>query len=148
MRALDLMTSPVKVVAGHASVARAARVLQDWEIGLLPVVFDDAPFRLQGVITERDIQTRCARRGHGAGCRVADHMTRAPLVTVGPEASVEEVLDRMETSLLRRVPVVQGTRLLGVIALSDVAREIGHLEPERIERAFATVMGGRMEAIA
>jgi hypothetical protein len=61
---------------------------------------------------------------------------------------VEEVLDRMETNLLRRVPVVQGTRLLGLIALSDVAREIGHLEPRRIERAFATLMGPPVEAMA
>jgi CBS domain-containing protein len=148
MRALDLMTSPVKVVAGHDAVTRATRMLQEWEIGLLPVVFDDAPFRLQGVITERDIETRCRRQGHGSGCRVADHMTRAPLVTVGPEASVDEVLDRMEASRVRRVPVVQGTRLLGLIALSDVAREIGHLEPRRVERAFATVLGARMEAMA
>ena len=101
MRALDLMTAPVKVVSGHDPVTRAARILEAWEVGLLPVVFDDAPFRLQGVITRRDIQTRCTRQGHRAGCRVADHMTRAPLVTVGPEASVDEVLDRMETSHLR-----------------------------------------------
>jgi CBS domain-containing protein len=148
MRALDLMTSPVKVVAGHDPVTRATRMLQEWEIGLLPVVFDDAPFRLQGVITERDIQTRCTRKGHGPGCRVEDHMTRGPLVTVGPEASVEEVLDRMETSLLRRVLVVRGTRLIGLIALSDVAREMGHLEPRRIERTIAKVVGGRMEAMA
>ena len=148
MRALDLMTAPVKVVSGHDPVTRAARILEAWEVGLLPVVFDDAPFRLQGVITRRDIQTRCTRQGHRAGCRVADHMTRAPLVTVGPEASVDEVLDRMETSHLRRVPVVQGTRLLGLIALSDVAREIGHLEPRRIERVFASLKGPPLEALA
>jgi CBS domain-containing protein len=148
MRALDLMTSPVKVVAGHDPVSRAMRMLGDWEIGILPVVFDDAPFRVQGVITPRDIQTRCTRRGHGSGCRVEDHMTRGPLVTVGPEASMEEVLDRMETSRLRRVLVVRGTRLLGVIALSDVAREMGHLEPRRIERAFTAITAAPMEAMA
>lgn len=148
MRALDLMTCPVKVVAGHNPVSRAMRMFREWEIGILPVVFDDAPFRVQGVITPRDIETRCTRKGHGSDCPVADHMTRAPLVTVGPEASMEEVLDRMEASRLRRVLVVRGTRLVGIIALSDVAREMGHLEPQRIEHAFATVLATRMEAMA
>lgn len=136
MRALDLMTSPVRVVDGQESMSRASRLMAEWDVGLVPVVFGDAPFRARGVITQRDIETRCTSRSHGPGCRVVDHMTRSPLVTVGPEASMDEVLDRMERNLLRRVLVVQGTRLLGIIALSDVAREMRHLEPRKVERAL------------
>lgn len=134
MRALDLMTSAVRVVDAEDPVSRAARVMTDWEVDLLPVVMADAPFRVIGVITAGDIARRCADLGHTGGCLVRDHMTAAPLVSVGPEASVDEVLDRMRIHQLRRVLVLQGMRLLGIITLGDIERKIGHLEPRKVQR--------------
>jgi CBS domain-containing protein len=134
MRALDLMTSSVRVVDAEDPVSRAMRVMTDWEVGLLPVVMADAPFRVVGVITAGDIATRCADLGHTSECLVRDHMTATPLVSVGPEASVDEVLDRMRTHQLRRVLVLQGMRLLGIITLEDIERKIGHLEPRKVQR--------------
>lgn len=137
MRALDLMTSPVRFVSAEEPIEWAARMMEEWDLDLLPVSFGDTPSRVRGVITRSDIASRCEAKQHTGACRVADHMTAGPLVSVGPGASVDEVLFQMERSRRRRVLVVQSNRLLGIISLADVAKKIGHLEPRKVRRAAA-----------
>ena len=133
MSARTLMTPNPIVVSGEDSVRRAAQVMRDRDVGMVPVVDDRAHMHLRGVITDRDIAIRCAAEHHGGECRVENHMTRGHLATVSTEASAGEVIQLMERDRVRRVMVTEGGRLVGVIAQADLALKAGPLEPLRVE---------------
>src|SRR5690606_16876735 len=96
MRARTLMTGNPVVVTGEEPVSRAAQLMRDRNVGIIPVVDDRAHMHLRGVLTDRDIVVRCAAERHPGGCRVEDHMTTGHLVTVPADAEVSEVMSAME----------------------------------------------------
>jgi CBS domain-containing protein len=85
------------------------------------------------VITDRDIAVRCVAPRHGGRCSVGAHLTHGPLATVEPDADVQEVMERMKEHQVHRVLVVSGGRLMGVIAVADLARMEGPLDPLEVE---------------
>jgi CBS domain-containing protein len=117
VKARDVMAAPPAVVTLSSSIAFAAKAMCDTEASLLPVVDSVDDSRLQGLITDRDILERCVSARHGSGCTVRDHMTRHPLVTAGPDELLDDVLQRMESARVHRVPVVESSgRVVGIIA--------------------------------
>jgi CBS domain-containing protein len=121
MKANDVMTAPALVTLS-SSIAAAAQAMCDADVSLLPVVDDIEARRLQGVITDRDILERCVSARHRSGCRVGDHMTRHPLITVGPDDPLDEVFQRMENARIRRAPVVERDgRVVGVVTLDHLS---------------------------
>jgi len=117
VKARDAMRAPPAVVTLASSIASAAQAMCDTEASLLAVVdtLDDS--RLQGLITDRDILERCVSARHAPGCMVRDHMTRHPLVTAAPDDLLDDVLLRMESARVHRVPVVESSgRVIGIIA--------------------------------
>ena len=133
MSARTLMTPNPFVVTGEDSIRRAAQLMRDRDVGMVPVVDDRAHMHLRGVITDRDIAIRCAAEHHGGECRVEKHMTWGHLATVPAEASTGEVIRLMERDRVRRVMVTEGGRLVGVIAQADLALKEGPLEPLLVE---------------
>jgi CBS domain-containing protein len=123
MKARELMTADPAVVTPDEPVARAAQIMRDENVGAVPVVEDRASMRLRGLITDRDIAVRHVAESHAPDCRVSDELTAGPLKTVAPDADAGEVLELMKREKVRRVPVVQGDRLVGIIAQADVAQE-------------------------
>ncbi len=121
MIAREIMTPNPVVVAQDESISRAAVLMRDKEIGMLPVVTDAQTMSLAGIITDRDIVVR-----HVAGCtgdcQVHAHMSRHQLASVTEDDDAAAVLDLMQDRQIRRVPVVNSTgRLIGVIAQADIA---------------------------
>ena len=134
MRAQAVMTHDPAVVTPDESVARAAELMRDLDVGIVPVVSDRDSMRLVGVITDRDIAVSCVAARHETQCRVAEHMTKDALETVAPRATTREVVQAMTRRQLRRIPVVaEGGRLVGIIAQADLALKLGPIEPEEIE---------------
>jgi CBS domain-containing protein len=123
MKARELMTKDPAVVTPQEPIARAAQIMRDENIGAVPVVDDLSSMRLRGVITDRDIAVRHVAESHGNQCRVSDELTAGPLKTVTPDADAHEVMELMKREQVRRVPVVQGDRLVGIIAQADVAKQ-------------------------
>jgi CBS domain-containing protein len=123
-KARDIMSSNLEFVTGEEQVARAAQIMRDADIGLVPVVDDPGSMRLRGVITDRDIAVRCIAEGRDGSCRVSDAMS-TDLETVTPDTDAREVMRLMQRQQVRRVPVCEGDRIVGLIAQADVAREIG-----------------------
>jgi CBS domain-containing protein len=123
MKARELMTRDPAVVTPEEPVTRAAQIMRDQNVGSVPVVDDKASMRLRGVITDRDIAVRHVAESHGNQCKVADELTSGPLKTVSPDADAHEVLELMKREQVRRVPVVQGDKLVGIIAQADVAKD-------------------------
>lgn len=135
MFARELMTVEPRAVTIHETATHAARLMAQYDIGILPVVDDPMHRRLVGVITDRDLVVRCLSQGHLVGCRIEDHLTRAPLATVAPDDTLEMVVERMERAQVRRVPVVEGPEqhLVGVITLGDLVRQVGRSHAPLIE---------------
>ena len=122
MKARELMTENPECVTREDSIQRAAQIMRDRDTGFVPVVDDHSSMRLAGVITDRDIAIRAVAEGRGEG-RVADCMSTGNLRTVRPDDSDKDVMQAMQDAQVRRIPVVEDDRLVGVIAQADIATE-------------------------
>ena len=125
MKARDIMTPTPFVVTPTDSVSRAAEIMRYEGIGGVPVVNDPAKPRLVGMVTDRDIVIRWVARGHQAPCKISDVMTPLPLETVRPDADVSEIVSKMESCEVRRIPVVSDDgMLIGIVAEADIATKL------------------------
>ena len=120
MQVKDLMNPSVVTIEPGSSTALAARLISRHNVGSLPVCGDDR--RLRGVVTDRDIVLRCvAAEEDPAQTPVRDIMTRG-CATVSPTDDCREATRLMSQHQVRRLPVVEDGRLVGMISLADVAR--------------------------
>lgn len=120
MEIQDIMTAPAIAVGQDESVAAAARLLKRYNLGALPVC--DGSGRLRGMVTDRDIALRCfALEEGGVHTRVSEIMSRG-IVTAEPGDSVESAARTMAKERVRRLPVTEGGRLVGMVSLCDMAR--------------------------
>ncbi|HEX6886460.1 MAG TPA: CBS domain-containing protein [Candidatus Nanopelagicales bacterium] len=120
--AREIMTDFAVTLTEEQTIVEAARLLADLDIGSVPVVGADD--LLVGVLTDRDIVLRVLARGDDAGTtRVGDALSGRPVV-VQPDDDVEDVLRMMGEHRVRRVPVAESGRVIGMIALADVARTL------------------------
>lgn len=121
MKARQLMTADPQVVTPDESISRAAQIMRDFDIGMVPVVSDSGNRSLVGLITDRDIAVRHVAESHTDECRVGDHMTSDDIETVEENDDVGLVLDAMKRREVRRIAVTKNGKLLGVIAQADIA---------------------------
>ena len=120
MKVKELMTRNVVRVGREESVSVAARSLAHHNIGALPVCGADGA--LQGMITDRDIVTRClAANRSPEQTRVADVMT-GQVVSVTPDMDAGVAAHLMGTRQVRRLPVVENGKLCGMLSLGDLAQ--------------------------
>lgn len=119
MKLRDVMTNPVVRIHPEESVSVAARTLSHYNIGALPVCGSDG--RLCGVITDRDIVTRCLASGRAPGSTaVRDVMTRQ-VISAQPDMEASLAAGLMGREQIRRLPVVENERLCGMVSLGDLA---------------------------
>ncbi len=120
MQIQEIMTRRVISIGQDEPVAAAAKLLKRHNVGALPVC--DRAGRLRGVVTDRDIVLRCVALDEDPRTlRTGEIMSRA-LATVQPEEEVESAARRMGREQLRRLPVTDNGRLLGMVTLCDLAR--------------------------
>ena len=116
----DLMNPSVVTVEPASSAALAARLISRHNVGALPVCSNDR--RLRGMVTDRDIILRCiASEDDPAQTPVRDIMSRG-CATVSPEDDCRRATHLMAEHQVRRLPVVDGGKVVGIISLSDLAR--------------------------
>lgn len=113
----DVMTTNPDVLDTYSTLSKAAKIMKAGDFGVVPVVKDDA---IVGVVTDRDIIVRGIAGGLGLEDSVDSIMT-TDVTTVGPDDDVSEVRQLMIDGALRRVPVVDGERLIGIVSLGDLA---------------------------
>ena len=122
MKARDIMTANPRVVTTSDTISRAAEIMRDTDVGIVPVVDDAGTMRLAGLVTDRDIAVRIVAEGRDNNVNVREVMS-AGLATVSPDDDLNRVTELMKSEQVRRVPVCEGDRLVGIIAQADVARE-------------------------
>jgi CBS domain-containing protein len=139
MKARDIMTSDPQVVTPEDTIARAAQIMRESDVGIVPVVDDTGSRRLRGVITDRDIAVRHVAENHGDDCRVRDHMSDR-LMKAGPDDDVRRLLDTMQREQVRRMPVVgDDDRLVGIIAQADIAMDVGPDRPRDVQETVEEI---------
>jgi len=116
----DAMTAEPRTAEPTLSLAEAAQLMKDEDVGSLPIVEEG---RLVAVLTDRDIVVRAVAEGVDAkAAMIGDVASRDP-VTVESEQDLDEALILMACHQVRRLPVVQGDRLIAVLAQADIAQE-------------------------
>lgn len=119
-RVRDLMTPDPETVEASTDVATAARLMRKLDVGVLPVL---AQGQLAGIVTDRDLAIGTVERsGKPSEMRVGDLMTDAPR-TISPDATIEDAARLMAQLQVRRLPVVDGHRLVGILSLGDLAAD-------------------------
>ncbi len=117
----DVMTSDPRSVQADSTVADAARLMKEEDVGLAPVVEGN---RLVGTVTDRDIAIRVVAEGRDPQTTTAREIASTDPVTVDPQQDLGEAVRLMARHQVRRLPVVdEGGRLVGIVAQADVARE-------------------------
>ena len=116
----QLMTANPCSIDSDKSVAYAAKMMRDENVGLAPIVEGN---RLVGTVTDRDITIRVVAEGKNPESTKVTEIASTELVTVEPKQDLDEALRLMAKHQVRRLPVVEeGGRLVGVVAQADVAR--------------------------
>jgi len=120
MNVRDVMTSNPRTVSPNDAIQVAARIMKEEDIGVVPVVDNG---RAVGIVTDRDIVIRAVAEG-GVDRPVRDIASR-DVVCVRPDDSTREAEKIMSERQIRRLPVVEGDRLVGIVSLGDIAVKEG-----------------------
>lgn len=120
--ARDIMSPSVECVGENETLADAARKMRDLDVGALPVCGEDN--RLKGMVTDRDIVVKCVADGADPSSIKTIDLTQGKPVTVGADDSVEEALRTMAQYKVRRLPVIDGYDLVGIVSQADIARAL------------------------
>lgn len=145
MKARDIMTSNPEALLPEEPVSHAASVMEKMDIGAVPVVDDRTSMRLAGILTDRDLVVRHLAEDHTEDCLVRHHMTErkdpSRFFTARPEDTTDYIMELMSTHQVRRVPIVADgdERLVGIVALADIARELGPREPAEVVRVLEEI---------
>jgi CBS domain-containing protein len=120
--AREIMTPGAECAHVDEVVSDAARKMRDLGVGSLPICGEDN--RLAGMITDRDIVLNCVAEGvDTTQAKVRDY-AGAEVVTIGADDSVEEALATMSRAGVRRLPVIDGHDLVGMVSQADIARNL------------------------
>jgi CBS domain-containing protein len=115
----EVMTRDVRACEPNATIADAAKLMAQEDVGPVPIVEDG---RLVGIVTDRDIVVRVVAEGRDPNATTVKEIASTDLVTVSPSDDLDEVLNLLAERQVRRLPVVEGDRLVGIVAQADVAR--------------------------
>ena len=135
-RARDIMHAGADCIGEDETVAVAAQRMRDLDVGSLPICGADD--RLHGIVTDRDIAVRCVAEGRDAAEVRAGDLAQGAVFWVDAWASLSEVLHQMEDHRIKRLPVVEDHRLVGMISEADLARNLDeHRLAEFVEKVYA-----------
>ena len=124
MKIQEIMTKDPACVTPGTTVRDAAKVMQQEDTGIVPVVESEGTKRLIGVVTDRDLAIRVVAEGRDGNTRVSEVMSSGRLATLRPDADVDEAMDRMADEQVRRIPIVDDRgALVGIVAQADVVRK-------------------------
>ena len=132
--AREIMHNDVAVAGLDESLVAVAQRMRDLHIGALPVLDENG--ELQGIVTDRDIVVRCVAQGHDPLATIVQELMHTEPIWVYVDSDMADVLDTMEQNRVRRVPVMEDDRLVGIISEADVATS---LDPAQVD-AFAAAV--------
>lgn len=117
-----IMTSEPECIDAESTVLEAAQKLARLDVGALPICGTD--HKLKGMLTDRDIVIKVLAAGKDPATCKAGELAQGEVVTIGADDDASEVLHTMTEHHVRRLPVIDGHDLVGIVAQADVARAL------------------------
>jgi CBS domain-containing protein len=135
-KARDVMTEAPAYLKEDAPVSEAAKRMADEDAGALPVCRADG--KLVGMVTDRDVVVKVLASGKDPSKTTAGELAsdQSEAVTIGADDSVEDALRTMADHKVRRLPVIDGTEMVGIVAQADLARAC---PPEKAGEMLAAI---------
>jgi CBS domain-containing protein len=135
----DAMTENPRSIGATTSVVEAARLMREEHIGSLPITDDE---KLVGMITDRDITTRVVAEAADLKLTSVGDVYSRDLISVEPDNDLAEALQLMARHQVRRLPVVENGRLVGIVAQADIALNEKEKNTGRLVEAISEPSGG------
>lgn len=128
-KAREVMHAGAECIGENGTLSRAAEMMRDLHVGALPICGEDG--RLHGIITDRDIVVQAIAEGFDPDTATAGDLAQGTPIWVDANADTDEVLDLMIEAGVRRIPVIEDQRLVGMISEADLAQ---HLPDHQLKR--------------
>ncbi|MFD5798662.1 CBS domain-containing protein [Streptomyces diastatochromogenes] len=120
--AAEIMHSGAQWIPATETLDQAAQLMARLNVGALPV--SDANERLCGIVTDRDIVVQCVAKGRDPSKVTCGDLAQGTPRWIAADATVEQVLDQMETHQIRRLPVIENKKLVGIISEADLSKHL------------------------
>ena len=121
--ARDIMTPSAECIGENDSILDAAKMMSKSDIGAMPICGEDN--RLKGVITDRDIVVKVIAEGRDPSSTKAGELGQGKPVTIGADDSIGLAIKTMADNGVRRLPVIDGHDLIGIVSIGDIAKNAG-----------------------
>lgn len=121
-KAREIMTADATCIGAQETVLEAAKKMTRLGVGALPICGTDE--KLKGMLTDRDVVVKVLGAGKDPASVKAGDLAQGEAVTIGADDDAEEILRTMSEHQVRRLPVIDGHTLVGIVALADVARAL------------------------
>ncbi|WP_228982489.1 CBS domain-containing protein [Streptomyces sp. DH12] len=125
--ARDIMHPGAHWIPSHETLDRAAQLMREHNVGALPIADDNE--RLCGIVTDRDIVLKCVAAGRDPSRVTCGDVAEGTPRWIDAQADVDEVLREMQGHRIKRLPVIENKRLVGIISEADLAR---HLPDDKV----------------
>jgi CBS domain-containing protein len=119
-KARDIMTGGAECIGENETLEQAARKMKELDVGSLPICGEDN--RLKGMVTDRDIVVKCLAEGGDPRTAKAGDFGQGKPVTIGADDSLEDAIRTMQEHKVRRLPVIDGHDLIGMLSQGDIAK--------------------------
>jgi CBS domain-containing protein len=134
--ARDVMTQSAQCVGENDTVLDAARKLAELDVGAMPICGEDN--RLKGMLTDRDIVVKVLAQGKDPASTRAGELGEGKPVTIGADDPIDEALHTMAEHHVRRLPVIDGHDLVGIVSQADIARNLDEKRTGELVEAISS----------
>jgi uncharacterized membrane protein len=141
-KARDIMSSDTQCVSENDTLETAARRLAKAGVGAMPICGADD--RLKGMLTDRDIVVKAIAKGKDLARTLVSELAEGKPVTIGADDSLNETLATMEREQVRRLPVIDGHRLVGIISTADLAKHLPRRQSGALLQQLSKPASGRI----
>ncbi|MFI7116078.1 CBS domain-containing protein [Amycolatopsis sp. NPDC049868] len=133
--ARDIMTANATCVSASETVLDAAKKMAAESVGAVPICGEDG--KLKGMLTDRDIVVKVLAEGKDPRALHASELAQGEAVTIGADDDAEEIMRTMANHKVRRLPVIDGHQLVGIVAQADVARALPNPDSGELVEALS-----------
>ena len=134
-KARDVMTGGAECIGENDTVLDAAKRLKELDVGAMPICGEDN--RLKGMLTDRDIVVKVLAEGKDPSSTTAGELGQGKPVTIGADDPVEEALHTMAEYRVRRLPVIDGHDLIGIVSQADIATNLDESDTGELVEAIS-----------
>ena len=133
--AREVMTGGAECIGENDTILDAAKRLAELDVGAMPICGEDD--RLKGMLSDRDIVVKVLAEGRDPASTRAGDLGQGKPVTIGADDSVHEALATMKEHKVRRLPVIDGHKLIGMISQADLAKNVDEEEVGELVEAIS-----------